>query len=258
MNVLQQILDDKRAEIAERRKTERLPDRPSAGPSFAAALRSAPMALIAEVKRRSPSAGMIRDPFDPVAIARAYERAGAQAISVLMDRKYFGGGEDDFKAVRAAVHLPLLYKEFIVDEWQLRHAASLGASAVLLIAGALSDAELKAFISRGRALNLAALVEAHDETETARAVSAEADCVGVNNRDLRTFNVAIETSLRLRPLVPASVLFVAESGIKTSADVARLKQAGANAVLVGESLLRQPDLEQAVRGLMGGGDGRFS
>lgn len=253
MNVLQEILTSKRAEIAARKTREPLRGTRSTGPGFAAALRARPIGLIAEVKRRSPSAGVIRDPFDPAAIAQSYERGGADAISVLMDERYFGGGEAHFRAVRGATPLPLLYKEFVVDEWQLAHAASLGASAALLIVAALTDGELRRFVARCAELNLAALVEAHDEDETRRALDAGATCIGVNNRNLKTFDVSLETSFRLRRLVPEPVLFVAESGIRTAADVRRLREAGANAVLVGESLLRQPDLEAAVRSLMGVG-----
>ncbi len=225
----------------------------SSAPSFMVALRSAPIGLIAEVKRRSPSAGALREPFDPAAIARAYAEAGAQAISVLMDEKYFGGGDAQFHAVRGAVDLPLLYKEFVVDEWQLFHASSIGASAALLIVSALSDEVMRRFIARCAELNLTALVEAHDAEEVRRALDAGAACVGVNNRDLKTFKVSVETSLELRSLVPSSVLFVAESGIRSFEDVQRLRAAGVNAVLVGESLLRQADIESAARRLMGRG-----
>lgn len=249
MNVLQQILTSKRAEIAERKKSA-LPRTPSNAPSFVDALRSAPMGLVAEVKHKSPSAGVIREPFDAAAIARSYERAGAQAISVLMDEQYFGGGEKDFQAVRRSVKLPLLYKEFVVDEWQIWHAAALGASAVLLIVAALSDDELKKLLQSCRDAHVDALVEVHDEEETRRALAVGATCIGVNNRDLKTFNVSLETTFRLRKLVPSSTLLVGESGIKTPEDVLRLKQAGVNAVLVGETLLRQADVEKAVRDLM--------
>lgn len=250
MNVLQEILTSKRAEIAARKRGGRLTIPEGRPASFVDALRAAPIGLIAEVKRRSPSAGAIREPFDPAAIARDYESAGAQALSVLMDEKYFGGGEEPFRAVRSAVRLPLLYKEFVVDEWQIEHAAAIGASAALLIVAALSPDELQFFIERCNELGLAALVEVHDEDETHRAVAAGASCIGVNNRDLRTFKVSLDTSFRLRKLVPDSILFVAESGIKTAQDVQSLKDAGSQAVLVGESLLRQADIKTAVRDLM--------
>ncbi len=210
------------------------------------------MGLIAEVKRRSPSAGTIRDPFDPVAIARAYEAAGAQALSVLMDAKYFGGGEADFRSVREAVALPMLYKEFVVDPWQIAHAAALGASAVLLIAGAVETAQLRDLSAATRAAGLEPLVEVHDGTDLDLALAAGADLVGINNRDLRTFATTIETTLRLAARVPAGVTRVSESGIRGADDVARLRAAGVHAILVGEHLLRQADLGAAVRELMAG------
>jgi indole-3-glycerol phosphate synthase len=168
MNILEQICTDKRAEIAVRKRTvsiadlekriETLPPRPD----FVEALRTTPMGLIAEVKRKSPSAGLIREPFDPASIALAYEANGASAVSCLMDGKYFGGGDDDFNSVRQAIGLPMLYKEFVVDPWQVAHAKTMGASAVLLIVGALTDAELVSFIKQLQALELQPLVEVHD------------------------------------------------------------------------------------------------
>jgi indole-3-glycerol phosphate synthase len=258
MTILASILTDKRAEIARRKAgTPEAALRAAAAerprpPGFAAALRSRPVGLIAEVKRRSPSAGAIREPFDPPAIARAYEAAGAQAVSVLMDAKYFGGGEADFRAVRAAVGLPMLYKEFVVDPWQIAHASALGASAVLLIAGALGDAELRSFSGAVRAAGLEPLVEVHDEAELERALACGAGLVGINNRDLRTFVTSVETTVRLAGRVPAGVTLVSESGIRGPDDVARLRAAGVHAILVGEHLLRQADVGAAVRGLMAG------
>ena len=256
MNILDEIVAHKRKELAALRtsrpadalKREALAR--AAPPDFEAALRAVPMGLVAEVKRRSPSAGVVREPFDAAAIARAYEAAGTRAISVLMDRKYFGGGEEDFRAVRAAVALPLLYKEFVVDEWQVWHAASLGASAVLLIAAVLGPSELAALLDACGAARLAALVEVHDEADLLRLAGLDVRCIGVNNRDLKTFQVSLETTVRLIPLAPPGCLFVSESGIATADDVARARSAGAHAVLVGESLLRQADLVAAVKALM--------
>lgn len=219
-------------------------------PDFIAALKSAPIGLIAEVKRQSPSAGPIREPFDPAAIGRAYEAAGAQAISCLMDAKYFGGGEAQWTAVRAATRLPMLYKEFVVDSRQIFHAEALGASAVLLIVAALSDAELNSFIGLIHASGMTALVEVHTEDEMKRAVDAGASCIGINNRNLKTFETKLETTLTLRELAPRGCTLISESGIRTADDVKMLRDAGINAILVGESLLRQPDLEAAVRNLM--------
>ena len=257
MNILTEILAHKRIELAEWEQAWPLESLRKAAAAmaaplpFASALRAAPMGLIAEAKRRSPSAAVIREPFDPAAIAAAYARAGAQAISVLMDRKYFAGGEDAFRAVRAAVSLPLLYKEFVVDSWQVWHARVLGSSAILLIAAALDDRELAGLLAECRGAGLEALVEVHNEPEIKRAVTLGAECIGVNNRDLKTFAVNLAATERLRPLAPPGVTFISESGIRSAADVARLKSAGVHAVLVGEHLLRQPDLEKAVRELMG-------
>lgn len=256
MSVLQEILRNKRAEIARRKRETPLASLRSAAasvarPSFLDALRASPMGLIAEVKRQSPSAGLLRDPFEPAAIARAYAAGGAQVLSVLMDEVYFGGGEAQFRSVREAVTLPLLYKEFVVDEWQVWHAAALGASAVLLIAAALAPRKLRELHALCGEAGMAALVEVHDERDTDLALELAPACLGVNNRNLHTFNVSLDTTLRLRARIPREVLLVSESGIRTAGEVALLKQAGVQAVLVGEHLLRQPDLAAAVGELMG-------
>ncbi len=219
-------------------------------PDFIGALTSVPMGLIAEVKRKSPSAGPIREPFEPAAIARAYEAAGAQAVSCLMDSKYFGGGEDQWNEVRAATALPMLYKEFVIDPRQIFHAEALGASAVLLIVAALTDPELASFIQLVEASGMTPLVEVHTEEEMKRAVAAEAKCIGINNRNLKTFETKIDTTLRLRKLAPADCTLISESGIRTAEDIQTLQAAGIAAVLVGESLLRRADLPAAVRQLM--------
>jgi indole-3-glycerol phosphate synthase len=256
MNILEEIVANKRDEVAAFKKARPMPVLESAAklrdepPDFMEPLRSAPIGLIAEVKRRSPSAGAIREPFDPQAIAVAYDKAGAHAISVLMDQKYFGGGEADFHAVRAMVDLPLLYKEFVVDEWQIWHAASMGASAALLIAAVLDDAQLRDFAALCREARLEPLVEVHDEEEMKRVSAMPVRCIGVNNRDLKTFTISLETTLRLKQLAPKECTLISESGIRSSADVVRLKEAGVHAVLVGEHLLRQSDLSKAVTDLM--------
>lgn len=256
MSILDEILSHKKREVTERRRAtpiEALQEETrarEAPPSFEAALRSAPIGLIAEVKRRSPSAGCLRDPFDPAEIASAYEQGGAQAVSVLMDEKYFGGGESDFRLVRSAVALPLLYKEFVVDEWQIWHAASLGASAVLLIAAALERAQLQHLLECCDAARIEALVETHDREDMLKLAGLPVRCVGINNRNLRTFSVALETTLALRELAPEKVTLVSESGIRTADDVARLRDAGIHAILVGEQFLRAADPRHAVRELM--------
>lgn len=256
MSILDEIISCKRVEIAARRDgwpVEALRDlalEREAPPAFRSSLEAVPIGLIAEVKRRSPSAGLIRDPFDPLEIARAYADAGAQAVSVLMDRKFFGGGEDDFRIVRSAVPLPLLYKEFVVDAWQIWHAAALGASAVLLIAAVLDARALGSLLDLCREARVEALVETHDEQDMLKLAGLPVGCVGINNRDLKTFSVALETTLRLRDLAPEGALLVSESGIRTAEDVSRLRDGGVNAILVGESLLRRPDPGAAVRELM--------
>ncbi len=257
MDILHEIVAHKREELASRKAAvpfdalREQAARRTAPPNFIAALRAVPIGLIAEAKRKSPSAGIIRDPFEPVAIAHAYAQAGAQAMSVLMDEKYFGGGEAHFKDVRAAVELPLLYKEFVVDPWQVWHAAALGASAVLLIVAALDRDALGALQTVCRDAGLTALVEVHQAIEMTAAVDAGAGVIGVNNRDLKTFQVSLETSLRLREAAPADCTLISESGIRTPDDVLRLKQAGFHGILVGQQLLEQPDLDRAVAVLMG-------
>ena len=255
MTVLSEILTNKRAEIAARKAARPLAELRGAveaahRPDFVAALRTAPVALIAEVKHRSPSAGVIRSPFDPAAIARDYATAGAQALSVLVDERYFGGGEGALRAVRGAVELPLLYKEFVVDEWQVWHAAALGASAVLLIVAALSQDDLGRLLDVCDAAQIEPLVEVHDEAEADIAVATGARVIGVNNRDLKTLKTSLETTHRLRSRIPSDRVVVGESGIRTADDVLRLRAAGVQAALVGEHLLKQPDLIKAVRELM--------
>ncbi|MCU0857414.1 MAG: indole-3-glycerol phosphate synthase TrpC [Pontiellaceae bacterium] len=218
-------------------------------PDFIAALKSVPIGLIAEVKRKSPSAGLIREPFDPAEIARVYQTAGAQAVSCLMDARFFGGGEEQWMKVRAATSLPMLYKEFVIDPRQIFHAEALGASAVLFIAAVLNDAALKKMIRLCEASGMTPLVEVHTEEEMKRAIAAGAACIGINNRNLKTFETTIETTLRLRALAPSDCTLISESGIRTADEVKRLCDAGVSAVLVGESLLRKADLAGAVREL---------
>lgn len=246
MNILEQIISDKRIEIAARKQRLSLGElqeqiaAAESRPDFVQSLRSTPMGLIAEVKRRSPSAGVIRDPFDPAEISRGYEANGASAVSCLMDEKYFGGGSADFSAVRNAIGIPMLYKEFVVDSWQIAHAKTMGASAVLLIVGALTDAELVSFIGEIQSLDLQPLVEVHDRREMQRAIDAGSDCIGINNRNLKTFVTTLKTTFELATMAPEGCTLVSESGIRTPEDVVQLKDAGAHAILVGESLLREP------------------
>lgn len=256
MSVLDEIISHKRIEVERIKRDRSLGDvraaalGRSAPPDFIGSLRSAPMGLVAEVKKQSPSAGIIRSPFDPREIARAYASAGAQAVSVLLDEKYFGGGEDDFQEVRSEVEVPLLYKEFVIDPWQVWHAASLGASAVLLIAAVLDRDELMGLLKTCAEARVEPLVEVHEEVDMDRARKAGARLVGINNRDLRSFMVSLETTLKLKDLAPKGCTLISESGIHSAEQVARLKEAGIHAVLVGEHLLRQKDLVAAVRDLM--------
>jgi len=219
---------------------------------FAAALRGDDVRVIAEIKRASPSEGAIRaQGFDPAAIARAYQAAGAAALSVLTDERYFGGHLDHLRAARAAVGLPVLRKDFVIDERQLYEARAAGADAALLIVAVLEAGRLAELLALTQELGMAALVEAHDETEVEAAVAAGARIIGVNNRDLRSFTVDLATTERLAPIVPADRVLIAESGVHTRADVERLAEAGADAVLVGTALMRADDPGEALRELTG-------
>jgi indole-3-glycerol phosphate synthase len=207
------------------------------------------VAVIAEVKRRSPSKGDIDSTLDPATLARAYERGGAACISVLTDVEYFGGSADDLASVRAAVELPVLRKDFTVSARDVCDARLMGADAVLLIVAALDDSELADFHALARELDLDALVEVHDEPELQRAVDIGASLIGVNQRDLVTFDVDTARAVRLAPLMPPGVVRVAESGIGSTEDAKPLVDAGYHAVLVGESLVRAADPAAAVAGL---------
>jgi len=209
------------------------------------------VALIAEVKRASPSAGIICKDFDPVRIAKEYEAAGANCLSVLTDEKFFQGSLDYLRQIRAAVKLPLLRKDFIIDERQILEAIEWGADAILLIVSILSDAQLQKFHSLAAEAGLAALVEVHDTEELERALKIGAGLIGVNNRDLKTFTVDLGTTEKLAGKLSNEKILVAESGIHSRADVERLQKCGARAILVGESLLRGGDIRGKIRELMG-------
>ena len=220
------------------------------------------IALIAEVKKASPSAGIICPDFDPVKIAKAYEAAGASCLSVLTDEKFFQGSLDYLRQIRAAVELPLLRKDFIIDERQILEAIEWGADAILLIVAILNDKQLRRFHSLAAEAGLAALVEVHDEAELERALKISPTLIGVNNRNLKTFKVDLATTERLAARIedsrlkvaktspPSSPLLVAESGIHTRAEVERLKRCGANAILVGESLLKHGGIGAKVQELL--------
>jgi indole-3-glycerol phosphate synthase len=252
--VLDRIVATKRDEVAAlKRQGAALREAAEAAPpvaDFEAALRAGPcVGLIAEIKRRSPSAGGIREGVSAEHVARVYAAAGVAAISVLTDREHFGGDITDLRSAAAAVTVPLLRKDFVIDAAQIHEARTAGASAVLLIVRILTDAELRDLLAVAAAIGLGGLVEVHDEAELERALAAGARVVGINNRDLGTFHRDLDTTLRLAPLVPADRVVVAESGIRDAADVARVAAAGAHAVLVGEALMRAADPSQAARSL---------
>ncbi len=258
--ILDDILTNKRAEIAERKRAmpakalEPLARSAPAPRDFLAALaggRQRGIRLIAEYKRASPSKGIIRADLDPAQAGRLYESAGAAAISVLTDEKFFSGKLEDLRAVRAAVAIPVLRKEFIIDPWQLLEARAAGADAVLLIAAALTDAQLREFRMRALDLGMHCLVEVHNEAELGRALVSGAAIVGINNRNLRSFHVDLETTFRLRAAIPQEKVVVSESGIATREDALRLQGAGVDAMLVGETLMRRTDPAEAARELMG-------
>ena len=208
--------------------------------------------VIAELKQASPSRGTLRADYRPREIASGYEAAGAAALSVLTEEQFFKGSLGDLEEAREAVSLPVLRKDFILDPYQLYESTAAGADALLLIVAALNDAELGSLIELASGLEIAALVEVHNQDDVRRALAAGARIVGVNNRDLRTFEVNLETSLRLRDLIPAGILTVSESGIGTPGDLDRLRGVGFDAVLIGERLITQPDPGQALARLLEG------
>lgn len=217
---------------------------------FAQALRSARPAVIAELKKASPSKGLIRADFNPVALALQLQKAGANALSVLTEEQHFQGSVTYLREVSAAVNVPVLRKDFIVDEFQIIEAGANGADAILLIVAALEDPELAALKDCARQFQLDVLCEVHDEAELDRALSLGFDIIGVNSRNLKTFDVDLNTALELGTRIPKSCIAVAESGIHTNDDVRKLLNAGFQAMLVGESLMRQPDAGAALKSLL--------
>lgn len=259
MTILEEILDHKRREIEE--SCERLPPAEMASRAQrtpheprgfrAALLSSEPPVIIAEIKRCSPSKGEIRADFEPTACASAYAEGGAAAISVLTDSKYFGGSNAFLEKIRTMVSIPLLRKDFVVDPYQVDEARIIGADAVLLIASALEPDDLQALHEHALDLGLDVLVEVHDEAELEIALATGAEMIGVNNRDLHTFDVDLGVTERLARRIPVSrgIALVAESGIYGPDDITRMQAAGATACLVGESLMRERDLAGALRRL---------
>ena len=219
--------------------------------TFLQALQKDGMSYICEVKKASPSKGLIAPDFSYLAIAKEYEQAGASAISCLTEPFYFQGADQYLREISAAVQIPVLRKDFTVDEYMIYQAKSLGASAVLLICAILDDGELRAYRQLAKELGLDALVEAHDEYEVDRALNLGAEIVGVNNRDLRTFQVDMNNSIRLRKMAPDNVVFVSESGIRTPEDIRLLYENKVDGVLIGETLMRSPDKKAALESLNG-------
>jgi indole-3-glycerol phosphate synthase len=255
--ILERIVADKRDEVASRKRSASRAEleRRCAGLApardFEAALRpaGAPVALIAEVKKASPSRGVLAADLDPVGLAETYGRHGAHAISVLTDEKYFKGHLDLLAAIRGRVRAPLLRKDFTIDEWQLWESRAAGADAILLIVAILEDARLGDLLAAAKGIGLAALVECHTAAEVDRALSARCRILGINNRDLATFETRIETTLALLPLIPPGPTVISESGFFTGDQVQRVVTAGAHAVLVGEGLVRAGDVAAKIREL---------
>lgn len=253
--ILDEILAHKKQEVAERRAHEPLaasrthaesmpPPR-----SFASALQHNYVALIAEIKRASPSRGTIKAMTDVAQTARTYADNGASAISVLTDSKYFHGDPGDLQLARASTNIPVLHKDFIVDEYQIFESRGLSADAILLIVRALDDAQLRDYLIIAHTLQMNALVEIHNEAELERALAADAHIIGINNRNLADFSVDLATTERLAPRIPSNKIIVAESAIFTRADVERVARVGADAVLVGEALMRASSVGDKVREL---------
>lgn len=258
-SILDEIVARKKREITAARQQvpfEQLEEALPAAPpprGFLRAIRShTPPALIAEVKKASPSAGLIRADFDPAAIAADYEAAGAACLSVLTDEHYFQGSLKALQLARSAVQIPVMRKEFIVDRYQIAEARAAGADCILLIAECLDDTQLHDLHDYAQQLGMDVLIELHDAHNLQRVLNTGAKLVGVNNRDLRTFVTSLEHTFTLQRQIPPEVLLVSESGIGGHADLLRLRAAGVGAVLVGESLMRQPDIKQAVRRLLCG------
>jgi indole-3-glycerol phosphate synthase len=245
LSILERIVAAKRAEIAAARR--RFPDvegkARGASPvrDFIAALRAKRPAVIAEIKRASPSRGVLRQDFDPAAIAKSYERGGAAGMSVLTDKEFFQGAAEHLSVARAACALPVLRKDFLIDPYQVFESRALGADCVLLIAACLRQEEMRELEALARGTGMAVLVEVHDGEELERALRLETPLLGINNRNLRTFETRLETTLDLLPRVPSDRLVITESGILSRADVARMRQRGVEAFLVGEAFMRARD-----------------
>ncbi len=256
MSILDKIIKDKKVEIdrdlgwineanlEKNNKDNRIPL------DFRDALAGESLSIIAEVKKASPSKGLIREDFQPVAIANSYESSGADCISVLTEQKYFQGAPQFLVEIKKEVHIPVLRKDFIVDKRQIRESYNLGADAILLIVSALGKEDLRQLKTIAESFGLSVLVEVHSREELELALDLEFDLIGINNRNLSTFQTSIEHSLQLKPMIPDTVVAVSESGIKTAEDCRALHDNGFHGILVGESLMRKPDPGFALKDLM--------
>ena len=255
MTILDRILEVKRAEIASAKRRSSLAEveararRAPATRDFVGAMRAKNPAVIAEIKKASPSRGVLRSNFDPATIAASYEKGGAACLSVLTDEQFFQGSAQHLIAARSACTLPVLRKDFIVDPYQVAESRALGADSILLIAACLGEAEMIELERLAHALGMAVLVEIHDAAELKRALALETPLLGINNRDLRTFETKLERTLDLLPHIPRGRIVITESGILGAADVACMRRAGVNAFLVGEAFMRAPDPGGALEAL---------
>ena len=258
MTILDKIYKHKLFEVAESKK--RIPiellksniEKRQGTKSFSTALKSnTNIRIIAEIKKASPSLGIIRKDFNPIEIARIYQANGAAAISVLTDKKFFQGNLSHLSDVKKSVDLPVLRKDFIIDPYQIYEARSAGADAILLIAALLSQEEIQRFLELAGELNMDCLVEVHSEMELKNVLLTTANIIGINNRDLATFKTDLETTFRLRPMIPAGKIIVSESGIKSRTEVVRLFTQGINAVLVGETLIKSDNIPKKLQELLG-------
>jgi indole-3-glycerol phosphate synthase len=263
-DVLASICADTRAEVERRKKVYskeqlqyKIAHRKDQPRGFGSALKSVcasgRLSLIAEIKKASPSGGLIREDFDPASLARTYSEAGATCLSVLTDKPHFQGGIEDFVAARSAVPAPVLRKDFILDPWQVYESRAIGADCILLIMAALSDSDARELEGLARGLDMDVLAEVHDERELDRALGLTTRLIGINNRNLKTLHTDLATTERLAPAAPVDCFLIAESGIRSHDDMLRLAAVGVRSFLVGESLMRQPDVGQAVRELLGPG-----
>ena len=260
MNILEKLASLSRDRVLRDQQTIPAPEMraraealgPGGGGAFLSALKKPGISFICEIKKASPSKGLISPNFPYLQIASAYEAAEADCVSCLTEPEYFLGSDQIFREVRQTISLPMLRKDFTVSPYQVDQARVMGANAVLLIVSLMDLRTLASYLDQCRNLGLAALVETHDEAEIHTAVSAGAEIIGVNNRNLKDFSVDFDNAARLRDLIPPACVYVAESGVRTPADVARLKQIGADAVLIGETLMKSPDPAEALRSLKGG------